>query len=37
VSTDIGGTDPDDQQSMVHLLVSSDAFDIEANATYRGW
>ena len=29
VSTDIGGTDPDDLQSMVHLLVYSDAFDIE--------
>jgi hypothetical protein len=29
VSTDIGGTDPDDFQSMVHLLVYSDCFDIE--------
>jgi Cellulose-binding Sde182, nucleoside hydrolase-like domain len=29
VSTDIGGTDPDDFQSMVHLLVYSDSFDIE--------
>ena len=29
VSTDIGGTDPDDLQSMVHLLVYSDSFDIE--------
>ena len=29
VSTDIGGTDPDDFQSMVHLLVYADAFDIE--------
>lgn len=29
VSTDIGGTDPDDFQSMVHLLVYSDRFDIE--------
>ena len=29
VSTDIGGTDPDDLQSLVHLLVYADAFDIE--------
>jgi hypothetical protein len=29
VSTDIGGTDPDDYQSMVHLLVCSDVFDLE--------
>jgi hypothetical protein len=29
VSTDIGGTDPDDFQSMVHLLLYADLFDIE--------
>jgi hypothetical protein len=29
VSTDIGGTDPDDFQSMVHLLVYADALEIE--------
>jgi hypothetical protein len=29
VSTDIGGTDPDDYQSMVHLLVYADGFDLE--------
>ncbi len=29
VSTDIGGTDPDDFQSMVHFLVYADCFDIE--------
>ena len=29
ISTDIGGTDPDDFQSMVHLLVYADTFDIE--------
>ena len=29
VSTDIGGTDPDDDQSMVHLLVNADRLDIE--------
>ncbi|WP_205513965.1 DUF1593 domain-containing protein [Longitalea arenae] len=29
VSTDIGGTDPDDNQSMAHLLMYSDKFNIE--------
>lgn len=29
VSTDIGGTDPDDFQSMIHLLVYADVLDIE--------
>ena len=29
ISTDIGGTDPDDNQSMTHLLMYSDRFDIE--------
>ena len=29
VSTDIGGTDPDDNQSMAHLLMYSDQFDLE--------
>lgn len=29
VSTDIGGTDPDDNQSMIHLLMYSDRFEIE--------
>ncbi len=29
VSTDIGGGDPDDHQSMVHFLVYSDVFDTE--------
>lgn len=29
VSTDIGGTDPDDNQSMTHLLMYSDKFAIE--------
>ena len=29
VSTDIGGTDPDDNQSMIHLLMYSDLFEIE--------
>jgi cellulose-binding protein len=29
VSTDIGGTDPDDFQSLVHFLVYADMFDVE--------
>lgn len=29
ISTDIGGTDPDDNQSMIHLMMYSDRFDIE--------
>ena len=29
ISTDIGGTDPDDNQSMTHLLMYSDRFDLE--------
>jgi hypothetical protein len=29
ISTDIGGSDPDDFQSMVHFLVHSDVFDTE--------
>ncbi len=29
VSTDIGGTDPDDNQSFIHLMMYSDCFDLE--------
>jgi Cellulose-binding Sde182, nucleoside hydrolase-like domain len=29
VSTDVGGTDPDDFQSMVHFLLYADMFDVE--------
>lgn len=29
ISTDIGGTDPDDNQSMTHLLMYNDLFDLE--------
>ena len=29
ISTDIGGTDPDDNQSMIHLLMYSNQFNIE--------
>ena len=31
ISTDIGGTDADDNQSMTHLMMYSDLFDIEGN------
>ena len=36
VSTDIGGTDPDDFQSMVHLLLYSDILDIEGLISSSG-
>ena len=29
ISTDIGGTDPDDNQSMIHLMMYSDLFQLE--------
>ena len=29
ISTDIGGTDPDDNQSLAHLLMYSEMFDLE--------
>ncbi len=29
ISTDIGGTDPDDNQSMIHFLMYSDLFNTE--------
>ena len=29
ISTDIGGTDPDDNQSLTHLLMYNEKFDIE--------
>ena len=29
ISTDIGGTDPDDFQSLIHLLMYSDIFQVE--------
>ena len=31
ISTDIGGTDADDNQSMAHLLMYSDYFNLEGN------
>lgn len=37
VSTDLGGTDPDDTQSMIHLLVCSNAIDIEGLVSSQVW
>lgn len=37
VTTDLGGTDPDDTQSMIHLLVSSNAIDIEGLVSTQVW
>lgn len=36
VTTDIGGSDPDDNQSMVHLLMYSDMFDLEGIVSSPG-
>ena len=35
ISTDIGGTDPDDNQSMAHFLMYSDEFDTEGLVSSR--
>lgn len=37
VTTDLGGTDPDDIQSMVHLLVCSNVYDIEGLVSSQVW
>jgi hypothetical protein len=37
VSSDIGGSDPDDQQSLVHLLVSLDRVDLEGFIYQHAW
>jgi len=37
ITTDLGGTDPDDKQSMVHLLVSSNLIDIEGLISSQVW
>jgi hypothetical protein len=37
VTTDLGGTDPDDVQSMIHLLVCSNAIDIEGLVSTQVW
>ena len=34
VTTDLGGTDPDDIQSMIHLLLCSNVIDIEGLINY---
>lgn len=37
VTTDLGGSDPDDIQSMIHLLVCSNAIDIEGLVSSQVW
>ncbi len=37
VTTDLGGTDPDDTQSMIHLLVCSNVFDLEGLISSQVW
>jgi len=37
VMTDLGGTDPDDTQSMIHLLLCSDRVDIEGIISTCAW
>lgn len=37
ISTDLGGTDPDDIQSMIHLLVCSNTLDIEGLISAQVW
>lgn len=37
VTTDLGGADPDDTQSMIHLLVCANAFDIEGLISSQAW
>lgn len=37
MTTDLGGSDPDDIQSMIHLLVCSDRVDIEGLISSQAW
>ena len=37
VTTDIGGSDPDDQQSLVHLLTLLDRVDLEGFIYQHAW
>lgn len=37
VTTDIGGTDPDDEESMVHLMVAANEIDIEGIICGLAW
>lgn len=37
VTTDLGGTDPDDTQSLIHLLLCSNTVDIEGLVSSQVW
>lgn len=37
VTTDLGGADPDDKQSLIHLLVCADRMDIEGIISSNAW
>ena len=37
VTTDLGGTDPDDTQSMIHLFLCADRIDIEGLISSQVW
>ena len=37
VTTDLGGADPDDIQSMIHLLLCSDMVDMEGIVSSQTW
>ncbi|GHA30508.1 hypothetical protein GCM10007103_09910 [Salinimicrobium marinum] len=37
VTSDLGGTDPDDEQSMVHLLLGANKFDLEGLIMGLAW
>lgn len=37
ITTDIGGSDPDDKQSLVHLMVMLDKVDLEGIISQHAW
>ena len=37
VTTDLGGADPDDKQSLIHILVCADRMDIEGIISSNAW
>lgn len=37
VTTDLGGADPDDKQSLIHLLVCADRVDLEGIISSNAW
>lgn len=37
VTTDLGGADPDDKQSLIHLLVCADRIDLEGIISSNAW